>query len=101
MFSINSLAGNQTAATMIGSALGNQSSSDDGTNLSVSELKAKAIGETAEQNIIQPKTYTYQNRYQNKNQNKIGLNLQSYNSLGQLGMMNAVKRAGSNINETV
>ena len=98
MLSISSLARNQTAATMIGSALGSQDS-DDGTQLSVGELKVKAIQKTAEMNIIQPKTYT--NNYQNKNRNKMGLDLQSYNNLGKLGVMNAVRRAGTQIDDTV
>ncbi|MFH1135692.1 MAG: hypothetical protein V1816_06365 [Pseudomonadota bacterium] len=96
MFSISSLAQNQTAATMIGSTLGNRDAGD-GTQLSLGELKAKAVEKTAEMNIIQPKTYNNQN----KNRNKLGLNLQSYNSLGKLGEINAVKRAGTQINDAV
>ena len=64
--------------------------------MSREEQEANAVSRVMESNIIQPK-----NRSTGgiglKNTNRIGLEKEGYNSLGQLGQLTAMKRSGSEI----
>ncbi len=59
------------------------------------EGQALAIGKVAEANIIEPKEKKSGSGLMIRNQEKTGLSLQTYNQLGKMGEMTAMKRAGS------
>lgn len=90
----------KTAVTSAMAGIG-QSQTNQNTNMIMTkqETQAMAIGKVAEANIIQPKDDSG-----DKNGigiKKAGLNKQTYNALGQLGMNTAMKRAGADINKII
>lgn len=61
------------------------------------EMEAMAIGKVAEANIIKPKA----EKDEGMSMPQAGLKRETYNAMGQLGQMTAMKRAGVNINKSI
>lgn len=88
---------NMARVTAVSAMAGAQSSmSDYGLSGSMSrgDAQAMAIGKVAEANIIEPRTPKSGFGIMNQDRKKPGLDKQTYNALGRLGMSTAIKQAG-------
>ncbi|MBU2549190.1 MAG: hypothetical protein KKB20_12295 [Proteobacteria bacterium] len=96
--------GNVAKISTTAALAGIQSGSTTGglSNMSRSEAQAMAIGKVAESNIIEPtKKKSGLVIGRKDDDKKMGLSKQTYNQMGQLGTMTAMKRAGSSLNKIV